>query len=285
VHPVLRVHEIKSRCLSGKWQAINTMDLDVTLVLIVILAFIIAMIFSMFGQGGGSVYSPMLILFGYAAILATSTSLVLNLITSVSAGYIFYRNKMIDFRASLAFVPGICIGAFAGGALSKSVNTTVLLWLFVVFLVVLGARMIYTYWEKGKAKDEEKPPRNLSVAMYALIVSVSFAIGIISGLLGVGGGVLIVPFMVYVCKWPTKWAAGSSHFIISFSALSGIIGHATSHRIDIPLIAVTGVAVLIGGNLGARISMRFKARWMKAGLGLIMWVLAAQIVAKLLGYL
>jgi hypothetical protein len=91
--------------------------------------------------------------------------------------------------------------------------------------------------------------------------------------------------MVYVCKWPTKWAAGSSHFIISFSALSGIIGHATSHRIDVPLIAVTGVAVLIGGNLGARISMRFKARWMKAGLGLIMWVLAAQIVAKLLGYL
>ena len=59
------------------------MDLDVTLVLIVILAFIIAMIFSMFGQGGGSVYSPMLILFGYAAILATSTSLVLNLIASV----------------------------------------------------------------------------------------------------------------------------------------------------------------------------------------------------------
>ena len=261
------------------------MDFDVTLVSIVILAFVIAMVFSMFGQGGGSVYSPMLLLFGYAAILATSTSLVLNLITSVSAGYIFYRNKMIDFRASLAFVPGICIGAFLGGLLSKSVNTTVLLWLFVAFLVILGARMIYTYWEKGKAGDDEKPPRNLSAAMYALIVFVSLAIGILSGLLGVGGGVLIVPFMVYVCKWPAKWAAGSSHLIISFSALFGIIGHATSHEINIPLIALTGVAVLIGGNLGARISMKFKAKWMKAGLGLIMWVLAVQLVVKLLGYL
>lgn len=261
------------------------MDLDVTLVLVVILAFVIAMVFSMFGQGGGSVYSPMLILFGYAAILATSTSLVLNLITSVSAGYIFYRNKMIDLRASLAFVPGICIGAFLGGRLSESVNTTVLLWIFVVFLVGVGARMIYTYWDKGKADQEEKLPRNLSAAMYALIVFVSFAVGFLSGLLGVGGGILIVPFMVYVCKYPTKFAAGSSHLIISFSALSGIIGHATSHRIDVPLIALTGVVVLIGGNLGARISMKFKARWMKAGLGLIMWILAAQIVAKLLGYL
>ena len=261
------------------------MDLDATLVLVVILAFIIAMIFSMFGQGGGSVYSPMLILFGYAVLLATSTSLVLNLITSVSAGYIFYRNKMIDFRASMAFVPGICVGAFLGGLLSKHVNATVFLWLFVVFLVGVGARMIYTYWEKGQKNEEEKPPRNLSAAMYALIVVVSFAVGLISGLLGVGGGILIVPFMVYVCKYPTKLAAGSSHLIISFSALFGIIGHATSHEIDIPLIALTGVAVLIGGNLGARISMRFKAKWMKAGLGLIMWVLAVQLVVKLLGYL
>jgi uncharacterized membrane protein YfcA len=51
------------------------------------------------------------------------------------------------------------------------------------------------------------------------------------------------------------------------------------------LIAVTGIVVLIGGNLGARISMRVKSRMIKAGLGLLMWALAAQLVVKLLGYL
>jgi hypothetical protein len=91
--------------------------------------------------------------------------------------------------------------------------------------------------------------------------------------------------MTYVCKYPTKLAAGSSHLIISFSALAGIIGHATSHRLDIPLIAVTGIAVLIGGNLGARISMRVKPKMIRAGLGLLMWGLAAMLVVKLLGYL
>jgi len=256
------------------------MDINTTLLLTIIFVFVIAFIFSMFGQGGGSVYSPLLILLGYPILLSTSTSLVLNLITSVSAGYIFYRNKMIDFKTSFIFVPGICAGAFIGGALSKFVETTVLLWLFVFFLVGVGARLMYAYWERGKVK--EKVPRTLSFAMYALIAFFGFFVGVISGLLGVGGGILIVPFMVYVCRYPTKFAAGASHLIISFSALAGIIGHAATHTLDIPLIAVTGVAVLIGGNLGARVSMKFKSEMIRAGLGLLMWALAAQLLVKLL---
>ncbi|MCK7496843.1 MAG: sulfite exporter TauE/SafE family protein [Comamonadaceae bacterium] len=85
----------------------TTMDINSTLIAAVIFAFVIAFIFSMFGQGGGSVYSPLLITLGYAILLSTSTSLVLNLITSLSAGYIFYRKKMIDYKTSLIFAPGI----------------------------------------------------------------------------------------------------------------------------------------------------------------------------------
>jgi hypothetical protein len=88
--------------------------------------------------------------------------------------------------------------------------------------------------------------------------------------------------MVYVLRFPTKIAAGSSHLIISFSALAGILGHAASHEFDLPLILLTGVAVLIGGNLGAKLSMKFKTKVIKAGLGLIMWALAAQLLVKLL---
>jgi uncharacterized membrane protein YfcA len=256
------------------------MDADSTLLVAVILAFLIAFIFSMFGQGGGSIYSPLLILLGFPILLSTSTSLVLNLITSLSAGHIFYRKGMIDFKTSLIFAPGIAIGAFVGGALSQSFDTTALLWLFVVFLLGVGARMVYSYRERGRI--EERPPESLSTGMYALIAVVGLTVGFIAGLLGVGGGILIVPFMVYVCKYPTKLAAGSSHLIISISALAGILGHLTSHRLDILLIAVTGVAVFIGGNLGARISMKVKAGMIKAGLGLIMWVFAAPLLVKLL---
>ena len=257
------------------------MDINSTLIMAVIFAFAIAFIFSMFGQGGGSVYSPLLITLGYAILLSTSTSLVLNLITSLSAGYIFYKKNMIDYKTSLIFAPGISLGAFAGGALSKSFDTTVLLWVFVVFLVGVGARMIYSYWEKGKVEDNK--PLQLSTGKIVLIAVFGAAVGFLAGLLGVGGGIFIVPFMVYVLKSPTKIAAGSSHLIISFSALAGIIGHATSHHFDLPLILVTGIAVLIGGNLGARISMKINTKMIKAGLGLIMWVFAIQILIKLLG--
>ncbi|HEX2867749.1 MAG TPA: sulfite exporter TauE/SafE family protein [Ignavibacteriales bacterium] len=256
------------------------MDFNSALLMAVIFSFVLAFVFSMFGQGGGSVYSPLLILLGFPVLISTSTSLVLNLITSVSAGYVFYRNKMIDMKASFMFVPGIVLGAFLGGVFAKQVNQNALLWLFVFFLLILGARMIYTYWQKGNDTDDETIPV-LSASKYVLIVVFSFAVGIISGLLGVGGGVLIVPFMTYILKYPMKSAAGSSHLIISFSALAGIIGHAASHKLDYPLIAVAGIAVLIGGNLGARFSLRIKPKMIKAGLGFIMWALAGQILIKL----
>ncbi len=257
--------------------------MDIVLLAAVIFVFLIAFIFSMFGQGGGSVYTPTLFLLGYAVLISASTSLVLNLITSTSAGYIFYRNKMIDFKTSLIFVPGICIGSLMGGVLGNFVDPTILLWIFVIFLISMGARMIYTYWEREKPEGE--CPTGFSTKMYAVITAFGFAVGILSGLLGVGGGILIVPFMVYICKYPTKYAAGSSHLIISFSALFGIIGHSAFGNLDLSLIIVTGIAVFIGGNLGARISMKFKSHVMKAGLGLIMLALAAQILLKLLGYM
>jgi len=259
--------------------SIGSLSISSALLTAVIFSFVIAFIFSMFGQGGGSVYTPLLLLLGYAVLLSTSTSLVLNLITSVSAGYIFYRKKLIDYRASLIFAPGISIGAFAGGALSKSFNTTVLMWLFVVFLLGVGARMIYAYWEKGA--PEPHAPTHLSRRMAILIAVFGLAVGFLAGLLGVGGGILIVPFMVYIGKFPTKIAAGSSHLIISFSALAGILGHAATHEFDMVLIAATGLAVLIGGNLGARLSMKMNTGVIKAGLGLIMWAFAAQLVVKL----
>ncbi len=94
--------------------------------------------------------------------------------------------------------------------------------------------MMYSYWEKEKTNVEPQKP--FTAGWVTLIAIVGLAVGFLAGLLGVGGGIFIVPFMVYVLKTPTKIAAGSSHLIISFSALAGILGHATSHHFDIPLI-------------------------------------------------
>jgi len=253
--------------------------------IIVAIVFAIAFFFSMFGQGGGSIYTPVLYLFGFAVLVSVSTSLVLTFLTSVSAGYVFYRNKMIDFRRTLLFIPGIITASLTGSLLVnlKVINATLLLWLFVAFLIIAGIRMVYSFRERGKA--EGACPTTFSKRMYALIIGVSFLIGLLSSMLGIGGGIIIVPFMVYICKYPSRWAAGASHLVVAFSALFGVIGHSAFGNLNLPLILSAGGAVIIGGNLGGRIGVRIKTNLMKVGIGVIMWGLAAQIILKQLGYL
>jgi uncharacterized protein len=256
-----------------------------SLLIIIAIVFAIAFFFSMFGQGGGSIYTPVLFLFGYAVLVSVSTSLVLTFLTSISAGYIFYRNKMIDLKRTLLFVPGIIIGSLTGSLIDNFhlVSTTLLLWLFVTFLIVAGIRMVYSFRERGKV--EGAYPTTFSKRMYVLIIAVSFLIGLLSSMLGIGGGIIIVPFMVYICKYPSRWAAGASHVIVAFSALFGVIGHAAFGNLNLTLVLLAGVAVLVGGHLGGRIGVKMKTSTMKVGIGVIMWALAAQIILKQLGYI
>ena len=111
----------------------------------------------------------------------------------------------------------------------------------------------------------------------------SLVAGIVSGLLGVGGGILIVPFLIFVCKYPVKHSAGAAAYVVVFSSLFGVIGHSAVGQLDTGLIAVTAVAVLVGAVLGASFMTRTKSKTIKAGFGLVMLVFAIQLVLKLAG--
>lgn len=241
---------------------------------------LISIIFSMFGQGGGSLYTPILFLLGYTALISVSTSLVLNLVTAASAAIVYYRSKLIDLKMAAAFIPGICLGALLGGALGNFVDPTLLMWLFVLFLMGAGARMVYTLWEKQP--EAETCPAGFSRAMYAMIIGFSFLVGVLSGLLGVGGGIVIVPFLLFICRYPMKNSAGTVSFIVIFSSLFGVIGHSAFGTLDIAMILAGSVAVFIGASIGARLTVKLRSAWIKVGFGAIMWVFAAQLILKLL---
>jgi hypothetical protein len=159
------------------------------------------------------------------------------------------------------------------------INPVILMWLFVIFLINAGGRMIYTYWEKSS--HEDACPAHYSKGMYALIVVFSFFVGIVSGLLGVGGGILIVPFLIFLCRYPTKNSAGVVSFIVIFSSLFGIFGHMTSGGFDIPLILGCAVAVFVGATIGARSMVKIPSGYIKAGFGVVLWVFAIQLILKL----
>ena len=245
--------------------------------------FLISAVFSMFGQGGGSLYTPTLVLLGYATLVSVSTSLVLNLVTALFATVVYYRQKLVDVRLAAAFIPGIVAGSFLGGAVGNFADATLLLWLFVAFLVGAGARMVYTYWERARPKDAV--PGRPTRRMYVVIVGFSFGVGILSGLLGVGGGILIVPFLIFAYKVPTKLSAGTAGFVVIFSSAFGVLGHSAFGHLDVTLILTTLVAVAIGATLGARLMAKTRSDWVKVGFGLIMWAFALQLILKLAGWM
>lgn len=258
--------------------------MDLSFEIAIVAVFLVATVFSMFGQGGGSVYTPTLVLLGYAVLVSISTSLVLNLVTAAFATVVYYRSGLVDLRLSGVLVPGIVAGAFLGGVWGNQANTTILLWIFVAFLVGAGARMVASYWERPGLRAAAFRPR-LTVLAGVGIAGFSFGVGILSGLLGVGGGVVLIPFLIFALHVPTKVSAGTTAFVVVFSSLAGVLGHSSVGNLDAGLIVGTAIAVAIGGFLGAKLMIRTGANWVKLGFGLLLWALALQLIAKLLGWM
>ena len=165
----------------------------------ILAVFGIALVFSMFGQGGGSLYTPTLVLLGFAVLVSVSTSLVLNLVTAVFATAVYFRQRYVDLPLGALLIPGSVAGAFLGGLWGNHVDTQLLLWVFVAFLVGAGARMVATYWERGRSGDSGSRAR-LTYPVMAVVVVFSFAVGVLSGLLGIGGGIVLVPFLIFALR-------------------------------------------------------------------------------------
>ena len=151
----------------------------------------ISVVFSMFGKGGGSLYTPVLAMLGWDVGVSISTALFLNLVTALVATVVFARNRLVDFRFCTIFLPGTIAGSILGALLSRRAPKNLLLGLFAAFLVGAGVLMMRS--GKGEAGQSV---RRLSRSLGTLILVFSFAVGVLSSLIGVGGGLVIFPFLV-----------------------------------------------------------------------------------------
>ncbi len=249
----------------------------------ILAVFVIALVFSMFGQGGGSLYTPTLVLLGFGVLVSVSASLVLNLVTATFATAVYVRQRYVSLPLGALLIPGSVAGAFLGGLWGNQVDTTLLLWVFVAFLVGAGARMLAASWER-EGDGATRSRVRLSYDVMAIVVVFSFAVGVLSGLLGIGGGIVLVPFLIFALRVPTKESAGTTAFVVIFSSLAGVLGHSALGHLDVLLILATVVAVAVGGFLGARLMVRVQTKLVRFGFGLLLWVFAVQLVVKLMGW-
>ena len=250
------------------------------LVVAFITILLISGVFSMFGKGGGSLYAPVLVMLGMAVGPAISTAIFLNLVTALIATIVFQRNKLVDYRFCAVFLPGTIAGSFLGAVLSSMAPRDILLGIFSVFLYAVGILLIFSAKEKAG-----QPVKKLSAAMIVLITVFSFGVGVLSSLLGVGGGLIIFPFLVLYMKYGARMAAGANSLIVTVSSFVGTIGHFALGHVDLRFLAATTVACIIGSAIGSHVTVKAKPGFVKVAFAFIMWFFATQIALKLLGVL
>jgi uncharacterized membrane protein YfcA len=239
---------------------------------------VISGVFSMFGKGGGSLYTPVLVMLGMALQPAISTALFLNLVTALTATIVFQRNKLVDYRFCLVFLPGTIAGSFLGAVLSSWAPKELLLGIFSAFLYAVGLLMVFS--------AKEKPGRQvkrLSASMIVLITLFSFGVGVLSSLIGVGGGLIIFPFLVLYMKYGARMAAGANSLIVTVSSLVGTAGHFALGHVDYPFLAAATVACILGSAVGSHVTVKASPGFVKIAFACIMWFFATQIALKLAG--
>jgi uncharacterized membrane protein YfcA len=224
---------------------------------------------TMIGAGGGFVLVPLL-LFLYPhdpPELLTSISLAVVFFNVLSGSAAYARQKRIDFAAgnvfALASIPGAIAGALAVGYVPRhtfDILFAVMLLAVSLFLIARpAARMIDRRQRRGLVErsltDAEGVTYRYSYNMW-LGAFLSTFVGFISGLLGTGGGVIHVPIMVQILVFPAHIATATSHYVLAISALTGTIVHLLNGDLDggYSRTAALGVGVLIGAQIGARLS-------------------------------
>ncbi|MFB3852151.1 MAG: sulfite exporter TauE/SafE family protein [Acidobacteriota bacterium] len=238
---------------------------------------LVSSVFSMFGKGGGSLYTPVLVMLGVSVSSAISTSLVLNLITALVATIVFAKNKLVDYRFCLSFIPGTVLGSILGAFLSNKAPKELLLWIFSGFLFIAGFLMI------SSVKSREKDMPKLNLFMLLIVVFFSFGVGVLSSLIGVGGGLIIFPFLILFLNYPAQKAAGANSLIVAVSSAVGSLGHLAFGEIEFRLLLFTALACIIGSYIGSNVTVKASPKFVKVAFAGIMWFFAIQISLDLLG--
>ena len=190
----------------------------------------------LFGIGGGTIIVPALALWlGMPQRLAAGTS-VAAILPAAAVGAISYAVQgNVDWTAALCLAVGIVAGAQLGTYLLARLPVSALQWAFMVFLLVV----IVTLWFVVPQREDEIGINLLSAA---LLVLTGFITGVLSGVLGVGGGVIVVPVLMFFFGANDLVAKGSSLVMMIPGSISGTIGNMRRNNVDVRAALAVGIA-------------------------------------------
>ena len=245
------------------------------IVAIIILA--ASFIFAMLGLGGGMVYVPVLNWAGFdMKEVAIPLGLLLNGLNTLLVLIPYSRKKLVDWKGGAVMAVTALIASPLGAMLSSHVPVQTLKVLFAIMVVIAAVRM---FWVSGKTEPEEM----MSLKKRSIIgfFTGSFA-GFIGGMLGLGGGFIVAPILMWM-GYRTKEAAATTALVVTFSSFSGYFGHVAQGQMNWPLTIVVVLAVLVGSQLGGRyMTQKAKSKQVKLVYATVLLLIAFKMVFDVL---
>lgn len=284
-------------------------EVSVNAFLLLGLGGLVGILSGMFGVGGGFLMTPLLFFIGIPPAVAVATEANQIVASSFSGVLAHFRRKTVDLRMGVVLLIGGLIGAALGVIVFnylKSVGQVDLLvrLCYVVFLGVVGGLMfieslnaIRKSRKVGAVAPIKRRQRNWvhtmpfkmrfrTSGLYISVIPpliVGVLVGILAAIMGVGGGFIMVPAMIYILGMPTKVVVGTSLFQIIFVTAFTTMLHATTNfTVDIVLAVLLLVGGVIGAQIGTQIGLRLKAEQLRVLLALMVLIVCGKLATDLL---
>lgn len=220
----------------------------------IIVGILIGFLAGLFGIGGSLISTPILkIFFGLPSLIALATPLPITIPAALAGVFGYLRkgviNKKVSFYVILGGLPATILGALG----TKIVPGNWLMGLTGVFVVIVGIRLFYS------SRMKEVAPLNQNFSPFFAIL-IGLITGLCSGLLAVGGGIIMIPAFLLILGMSFQEAAATSLFSIAFFAIPGTLVHWHLHHIDWLLVLNISIGVIPASYLGSQVGMRIKSK-------------------------
>ncbi|MEY4268933.1 MAG: hypothetical protein RLZZ58_149 [Pseudomonadota bacterium] len=283
-------------------------NLSVNALVIILLGGGVGFLSGMFGVGGGFLTTPLLIFYGIPPTVAAAAAATQVTGASVSGAMAHYQRDGIDLRMGAVMVVGGLIGSVIGAGLFSlfaklgQIDTVIAL-LYVILLGWVGTVMGREAWGSIRALRGGPPvpartrrhhpivanlPMRWRFYRSGLYISplapllLGVVTGILTMLLGVGGGFIMVPAMLYILGMGTSVVVGTSLFQILFTTMATTMVHSlTTRAVDIVLAALLLIGSVVGAQLGARFAQRMRPEYLRLALAGIVWLVALRMLVGL----
>ena len=215
---------------------------------------------AMVGLGGGFILVPALrLFFGLAPAEAAGTSLVLIVASGASGAAAYLMQRRVHLRIGLLLAAGGLPGGIIGAILSVHIAPRLFDWTLALLLFSVAADMAWNAEKRMRGRPEHQHVHEIKGMSYRAALLLGFLIGIFSSLFGLGGGVILVPTLLYFSELPIHAVSATSQFGILLTSPVGLFVHALQRDIDLHDVVPLVGGGLLGGPIGARLSSKLKS--------------------------